>query len=177
MLLLGGAAGSGRGSLVTGAVLSLVAALGFAVLALDRRPLPARSGRGAVTGWGFLAGGCFLLPAALNSGMAVPAEPETVAALIYLGLVPTALAYAAYFTALDRAAGSGVVAVLLEPLTATLLAGVLLREQMSPVQWGGAGCVLVAVLLQSRADTDQTSRRGVRSGHGSHERGHSSAGR
>jgi len=148
-LLLGGVSGGLR---PIGVVLAFVSATGFAVLSLDRRDLPAGLSRSGFTGLSFLTGGLLLLPAGLVAGMAVPLRPDVVGTLFYLGLMPTALAYGAYFSGIHRAgATASVVAVLLEPLTATLLAGVLLGERLSLIQGAGAAMVLVAVVLQAAA--------------------------
>lgn len=137
------------GNRATGAGLALLAALGFAVLTLDRRaPLPGLD-RVTVSGLGFLTGGLLLLPVGLASGMELPPRADTVGALVFLGLVPTAVAYTSYFAGLHRAGpAAGVVAVLLEPLTATLLAVLLGHERLDGTQVLGACLVLVSIGIQ-----------------------------
>jgi DME family drug/metabolite transporter len=147
VLLVGSGAGGGRR--VEGAVLALVSSAGFAVLTLDRRELPGEIGRITFTGLGFLAGGALLLPAGLTAGLTVPLHLDTLGILFYLGLVPTALAYAAFFTGLQAGPRAGVVAVLSEPLTAALLGTLLLAERLSTEQWGGAILVLGAIVVQA----------------------------
>ncbi|MEU5346494.1 DMT family transporter [Streptomyces sp. NPDC020766] len=148
VLLLGSPVGAGTNR-ATGAGLALIAALGFAVLTLDRRaPLPGLD-RSAATGLGFLVGGLLLLPIGLVTGMELPPRVDAVGALVFLGLVPTAVAYTSYFAGLHRAgAAAGVVAVLLEPLTATLLAGLLGHESMGGAQILGAFLLLVSIGIQ-----------------------------
>lgn len=146
VLLLGTDSGGGR---VAGAVLALVSSAGFAVLTLDRRELPDQIGRISFTALGFLTGGVLLLPVGLMAGMAVPLHPDTLGILIYLGLIPTALAYAAFFTGLRVRPRSAVVAVLLEPLTAAFLGMLVLGEELSLGQWSGAALVLGAIVLQA----------------------------
>ncbi|UUU23682.1 DMT family transporter [Streptomyces sp. DSM 40750] len=148
VLLLGSPSGT-SGNRAAGAGLALIAALGFAVLTLDRRaPLPGLD-RTVATGLGFLAGGLLLLPIGLVSGMELPLRVDAVGALVFLGLVPTAIAYLGYFAGLRRAgAAAGVVAVLLEPLTATLLAVLLGRESLGGPQILGALLLLVSIGIQ-----------------------------
>ncbi|MEU9337129.1 DMT family transporter [Streptomyces sp. NPDC048290] len=140
---------STSGDITTGAGLALLAALGFAVLTLDRRtPLPGLD-LDAATGLGFLTGGLLLLPASLASGMELPLRTDVVGAVVFLGLVPTAVAYTSYFAGLQRAgAAAGIVAVLLEPLTATLLAVLLGHDRLGGAQLLGAFLVLVSIGIQ-----------------------------
>ncbi|WP_330285379.1 hypothetical protein [Streptomyces sp. NBC_00588] len=82
MLLLDSPTGAG-GNGIAGAGLALLAALGFAVLTLDRRaPLPGLD-RNAATGLGFLTGGLLLLPAGLLSGMVLPLRVDTVGGVMF----------------------------------------------------------------------------------------------
>jgi DME family drug/metabolite transporter len=147
VLLLGAEAGGGHR--VQGAALALVSSAGFAVLTLDRRELPVGVARITFTGMSFLSGGVLLLPAGLAAGMSLPFRADALGVLVYLGLVPTALAYAAYFAGLEAGSRAAVVAVLLEPLTAAILGALLLGERLSAVQWGGATLVLVSIVLQA----------------------------
>ncbi|WP_166025652.1 DMT family transporter [Streptomyces chilikensis] len=146
VLLLGSPTGT-SGDRLTGTGLALLSALGFAALTLSHRaPLPGLS-REAMTGLGFLTGGFVLLPAGLVSGMALPARIDAVGAVVFLGLVPTAVAYTSYFAGLHRTgAAAGVVAVLLEPLTAVLLAVLLGHDRL-----GGAQCLGVVLVLAAIA--------------------------
>ncbi len=84
------------------------------------------------------------------AGMAVPLRADTLGVLLYLGLVPTALAYAAYFAGLEAGTRAAGVAVLLEPLTAALLGALLLAERLTAVQWAGAALVLASIVIQAR---------------------------
>ncbi|MGW1996122.1 DMT family transporter [Embleya sp. NPDC001921] len=151
LLLLGTPAG-GAGGALAGAGFALVAAGGFAVLTLDSRPDLPTLDRVAVTGLGFLFGGCLLLPAGLVVGMTVPMRADVLGAVVFLGVLPTGAAYVAYFTALGRAHPAGaVVAVLLEPLTATVLSALLRGERLGPVQLLGGLLVLTSIAVHRRA--------------------------
>lgn len=148
VLLLGSPTGAG-GARIAGTGLALVAAAGFTALTLDRRaPLPGLD-QVAATGLGFLAGGSLLLPAGLAVGMALPPRADTIGALVFLGLVPTAVAYTGYFAGLRRTGpAAAVIAILLEPLTATLLAVFLQHERLDGGQILGACLVLLSIGVQ-----------------------------
>ncbi|MBE9499563.1 EamA family transporter [Streptomyces sp. GKU 257-1] len=82
-------------------------------------------------------------------------EPLRVALLLlYMGAVPTALAYPLYFAgaAVVRAATASVV-MLIEPVSATALAVGLLGERLTLPMLLGASVLLAAVVLLARAET------------------------
>lgn len=146
VLLMG--APTGEGLALIGIGCALLAGAGFAtVAAVTRRPVagldPLRT-----AAFGCWVGGALLLPAALTVGVSIPLRPDVIGAAVYLGAVPTALAYAAYFTGL-RSAHPVVAAltVLLEPLTAALLATLLLGDRLGVVGWCGAALLVVALAV------------------------------
>jgi DME family drug/metabolite transporter len=68
--------------------------------------------------------------------------------LLYLGLIPTGLAYTFYFVGLRHTSATVAgIAVLLEPLTATLLGTLFFNEPMGLINKFGALLVLVAIIL------------------------------
>lgn len=143
-LLSGGPAGAGGWHVASGVGMSLFAGAGFAALTLvTARTVP---GQHVVTSVGLLLGGVFLLPLALVDGIAVPLHGDVFALLVYLGLMPTALAYGVYFLGLRHAQPTAAaLATMLEPLTATVLAVALYGERLSPA--GVVGAVLIAGAL------------------------------
>ena len=74
---------------------------------------------------------------------------QLLSVLVYLGAVPTALAYICYFYGmqLSRTATSGITATLVEPAVAVLLAAGLLGEHLSPTAWLGVACLPVATVV------------------------------
>ncbi len=73
--------------------------------------------------------------------------------LIALGTGPTAVAYTLYFRGLRSAAAStAALLALLEPLTGTILAAVLLGERLSATGIAGAATIATAVILTVRAN-------------------------
>ncbi|MEU6644169.1 DMT family transporter [Saccharomonospora sp. NPDC046836] len=135
-----------RGELVAGLALALVAGAGFAALTMVNRRQVAGLDPLRTTAFGCLAGGLALLPVAVWLGIGLPARPDVVGLAIYLGAVPTALAYAAYFRGLrDSHPVLAAFAALLEPLTAAVLAAVLLDDQLGVVGWCGAALLTGAI--------------------------------
>ncbi|MGW4395709.1 DMT family transporter [Amycolatopsis nivea] len=132
--------------LVGGLAFALLAATGFAVLTLlTAEPVDGLEPL-ATTAFGCLTGGLLLTPAALWLGMSLPAHADVLLLAVYFGVVPTAVAYAAYFRGLGGAHPVlGALSALLEPLTGTVLSVLFLHERLSAFAWGGA-VLLVAAL-------------------------------
>ena len=139
--------GPGYGAVLVSAGFALLAAAGFATLTLiGASPVPGLDDL-TVTGFGFAFGGLALLPLAAVSGLAFRPGPAAIGLLIALGTGPTAAAYTLYFRGLRGApAGTAALLALLEPLTATLLAALLLGERLSLPGMAGAALLLAAVV-------------------------------
>jgi len=139
---------TGDWRLVGGIVFALLAGAEFATLTLIMaRPVdgldPLRT-----TAFGCLIGGVLLLPAAAALGMAIPLHADVLGLAVYLGLVPTALAYAAYFRGLVKAHPVlAALSSLLEPLTAAMLSALLLHERLGVVGWCGAALLAGALAV------------------------------
>ncbi|GHF86147.1 DME family drug/metabolite transporter [Amycolatopsis bartoniae] len=141
--------GVGSGArLLAGVAIALVAGAGFAVVTLViRRPVEGLDSFGT-TAFGLLIGGILLLPLGLASGMALPLRPDVLAVALYLGVVPTGVAYGAYFLALRTAAPVvAALSALLEPLTAAVLSAFLLHEQLGVAGWTGAALLVTALAV------------------------------
>jgi drug/metabolite transporter, DME family len=144
VLLVGVSAGADSGTtIVLGALIAVGSALGYAVVTLAGGRVPAGI---PVTLVGFAGGALLLTPAALAVGLRFTTEPTALAVLVYLGVVPSALAYAMFFAGLRTVPGAiASIVTLLEPLTATALATAFLGERLSPVALAGGALVLAAV--------------------------------
>lgn len=135
---------------------ALLAGAGFSALTLvTKRPVaeldPLRT-----AAFGCLAGGLIVLPAALTVGVTVPLRADVLAAIVYLGAIPTALAYGAYFRGLRLSHPvQAALSALLEPLTATLLAVTLLGDELGFAGWCGAGLLIGAVALGQLRPAEQ----------------------
>ncbi len=143
-LLSGAPAGADGWRAFGGVTASLLAGAGFALLTLvTARPL---TGQHAITCVGLLLGGVLLLPLGMADGMSIPFSAPVLGLVLYLGLVPTALAYGAYFVGLRHThPTAAALATMLEPLTATVLSVGLAGERLGVA--GIAGAVLIAVAL------------------------------
>ena len=102
--------------------------------------------------------------AAAFGGIGFTPAPATLGLLAALGTGPTAVAYTLYFRGL-RTAPAGIAALLslLEPLTGTVLAALILGDRLGPT--GIAGAVILAMALscagqRGRAGGRATGQRG-----------------
>jgi drug/metabolite transporter, DME family len=150
-LLVGGPGAASAGNMVAGTAFAVASGGGFAAMTLlGARPVP---GLPVVpmTGLAFGLGGLMVLPLSATLGeVAVDPQAANLGLLIYLGLVPTALAYTLYFSGL-RGVATGVAALvaLLEPLTAAVLGALVLGDRLGPVGIAGGALVGVAVVAVS----------------------------
>jgi DME family drug/metabolite transporter len=139
--------GSGVGAPhpVLGVLASIASGLGYAgITALSRRmshldPL-------LLTGVTSAVATVVLLPIAVAGGMAVPHDVIANGWLLYIGVVPTVAAYWLFYRGL-RSTVSEVAGVLtlLEPLTAAVLAAIVLHESLSGWALVGGLLMLIAV--------------------------------
>ncbi|MEU4470003.1 DMT family transporter [Micromonospora sp. NPDC023888] len=113
--------------------------LGYAVTTLISRNLSQHTAPMTLTTVSTVVGALALAPFAVVAGVSVPLRLDTVALLLHLGVVTTALAYALFYAGLRTTPGSvAAVLTLLEPLTAAALAVALLHEPLPlPVVVGG----------------------------------------
>lgn len=136
-----------------GIALALAAAAAYAVVVLAGRRLPADQHPLSAAGCGFAIGSAALLPFLPADGATLAYSLENWAILIYLGAVPTALAYGLFLAGLrSTSATVAATATLLEPLTSTLLAVLLFGERLG--SWGALGGVLLlgAILALYRSE-------------------------
>ncbi|MFJ5294647.1 DMT family transporter [Streptomyces sp. NPDC088348] len=140
--------GSGTGAVrPAGVGWALLSAAGYAAMTLLTRWLGRSSGGGdplSTTAWSLAVGTVVLLPLAVAEGL-LPhtVEPGRVVGLLaYVAAIPTALAYVLYFAgaAVVRSATVSVI-MLLEPVSAAVIAVALLGERLT------AGTVLGTLLL------------------------------
>lgn len=141
---------------VAGVLAALGSGLAYAASTVLSGPLAGIADSWTLTGATSTVGSLTLAPAAMIAGLGFAPDTVTVPALLYLGVVPTVLAYGLFFGGL-RTTSTDVAAVLtlLEPLAATVLAVGLLGETLTPAGWAGATLLLAAVggLLARRPET------------------------
>lgn len=151
LALLVGTPGAGGSRVLLGAAMALGAATAFAVLTVIAAvPVP---GLDSVTstGLGFTAGAILLVIPAVITTTAIHPTANGLLGVLALGLFPTAIAYTLYFRGLTEAgAGTGALLALLEPLTGTLLAVLLLDERLGIAGWAGAALLSIALVTAGR---------------------------
>jgi len=146
----GGTAADGGASAV-GSLLAAGSAAGYAGVTLVSRSLAGRVEASDLTLTGFAVAAVLLAPLALAGGLALPSAPTTWGLLLYLGAVPTALAYRLFFAGLRTIRPTvASILTLVEPLTANLLAAIALNERLSPAGLLGGGLLLAAVVVLAR---------------------------
>lgn len=151
-VLIGAATAGGDGADLLGVLLCLVAAGTYAIGVLCQKPVLRRLPSLQVTFLACVIGAAACLPyvPGLVSDTAA-AGAEEVAGLVYLGVVPTALAFTTWAYALARtdAGRMGVTTYLVPPVTIAMSA-VLLGEVPPVVALVGGGVALVGVGLSRR---------------------------
>jgi drug/metabolite transporter, DME family len=141
---------------MAGVIAALGSGLAYATSTVLGRQLASGAGALTLTGATSIVSTLTLLPAALVAGAGVPADDVSIAALLYLGVVTTAVAYGLFFGGLRTTSPEVAAALtLLEPLAAALLAVGLLGETLTGAGWLGAVLMLAAVgvLLARRPET------------------------
>ena len=131
---------------------ALASALGYSGMLVISRDLAGRYHPVQPFAIGLSFGALILLLAAGANGLVLSYSIPGWALLIYLALVPTALAFGLFLTGMRHTpAVVASIATLLEPLTSTILAGWFFHEQLGP--WGAVGAVLLcgAMLLLWRS--------------------------
>ncbi len=146
-----------RRDTLVGVLLALGSAFGYTMLTLCSRTLAGRYHPLQPITIGFAAGALLLLPFALATGFAISYPAGGWALLLYLGLVPTALAYVLFLTGIRSITATvASIATLIEPLTSTVLAWLLFGEQLGPLGVFGAALLLGAIGLLYRGESRRT---------------------
>ncbi len=146
-LVVGAPSTSGSRPLA-GVLAATAAGLGFALTALLVGGVARTVEAAAVTGVSTLVGALALAPLAWAAGLGASARPATLAAVVYLGVVTTAVAYQLFYAGMRTTSGSAAaVLTLLEPLVAAALAVVVLGERLTPAAVAGGVLLLGAVLV------------------------------
>jgi drug/metabolite transporter, DME family len=153
LLLISPAEGaSGSEETALGLLLALGSATGYALVAIVSRLIARAAHPLTSMTVGFAVGAVALLPAVLLEGASFAFSPAAWALLLYLGIVPSALAYVLFTLGMRTTVATvASLVTLIEPLTAALLAWLLFGEQLGSLALVGAGLLLGAVLLLVRA--------------------------
>lgn len=162
VLVLGGDGATVR---PVGIAYAVLAGAGYAAITLLTRRLGRDGGKAdalSTAAWAFAVAALCVLPLAAGEGL-LPhtAEPAQVLwLLLYVAAVPTALAYALYFAgaAVVRSATVSVI-MLLEPVSAAVIAVALLDEQLTVATLVGTLLLLAAVVGLATAEARLASDR------------------
>lgn len=132
---------------LSGKFLALGSALGYAIITLTTRKLAGRYHPIQPIAISFTIGAIVLFVITLSKGVVLDYSPVGWSLLVYLGVIPTALAYVLFITGMRYTTATvASTATLIEPLTSTILAWLVFGEHFSPM--GGIG---VALLVGSLA--------------------------
>lgn len=131
-----------------GIAMAVVAGGSYAVYTLAaKRLLTAGHAPEQVMAAAFGLGAVALLPALALSGPAWLLHADGIALALFLGVVPTALAYVLFARGLKRLRASETATLTLaEPLTAGALGAIVLAEPLTAMSAAGAGLVLAGLL-------------------------------
>lgn len=141
---------------VIGVLLALGSAFGYAVIALCSRSLAQRYHPLQSLTIGFGTGAILLLPFAISSGFVVSYSTVGWMLLLYLGLIPTVLAYVLFLYGIRQTTATvASITTLLEPLTSTLLAWLLFKEQLGLLGLLGGLLLIGAIVLLFRSGFSQ----------------------
>jgi DME family drug/metabolite transporter len=140
-----------------GIVAALGAGFGYAVYAVTSKSLIERGVDSTrALAWSFSAGTLVLLPVLAVEPLDWLAEPGGVAVVVYLGVVTVGVAYWLYGLGLRGVPTSTAVTLTLaEPVTAALLAVLVLDERLDPIGWVGVAVVVTGLLVLSRAGSGE----------------------
>ncbi len=139
-----------RPDVLGGALLALLAGTLYAINTLVGRKLGSvgRVHPLQTATMGFLFGALILFAIALPMGLVLTYPATGWLRLAYLGLIPTAVGYTLFFTGMrTTTATAASIATLLEPLTSTIIAVIVLHEPMSRQALIGSGLLVLAMLL------------------------------
>lgn len=134
-------AGAPRDTLM-GSLLALSAAGSYALMNVCSRALAGCYHPLHPMTIGLGSGAVFLLPFAIGSGITLSYSPAGWMMLVYLGIVPTALAFVLFLHGMESTTATvASIITLLEALTGTVLAWLLFDEQLGAL--GGLGAIVL----------------------------------
>jgi DME family drug/metabolite transporter len=88
--------------------------------------------------------------------------PRGITLALWLGLVPTAIAYLAYGAGLRHIqANEAATLTLAEPITATILGTLILHEHPAAAAWVGVGLVFIGLILLNSRKTQVSDQRSL----------------
>jgi drug/metabolite transporter, DME family len=135
-----------------GAALALGAGLAYAVFAVTAKRLLVRTPPLSLAAASFALAAVMLAPALATQPSPAADLARAAPLLLYLGVGPTALAYALFTVGLRRVpATAASIATLIEPLTASALGVWLFGESLGAAGWAGAALLLAGLATLARS--------------------------
>ena len=134
---------------LVGLLAALMAGFGYAVYAVvTKRLIMRRLDATVASAWQFSIGAVLLLPLLAGEPMDWLGTPSGLAMALWLGIAATGVAYLLYgygLRSLDTATTTTL--TLAEPLTAAIIAMLVLDERLNAVEWLGAAVVMAGLAL------------------------------
>lgn len=147
----GGISGTNTG----GVLLALGSAFGYALVAVVSQRLSSRYDPFQSIAVSFSLGAVILFCCTQSRGLELNFTPACWLLLVYLGTVPTALAYALFFSGMrSTPATVASVSTLLEPMVATLLAWLIFGESFAPMALLGVIILSGSLFILYRGGTN-----------------------
>ncbi len=144
-----------QGQLILGVSLALGSATGYAIVTLIGRSMAGECHSIHSTTVSLGVGAIFLFPLTTSSVFSVNYAGEIWSLLLYVGLVPTAVAYTLFFWGMRKVKASNAsIITMIEPMTATILAWIIFGEQLTVPGFVGAGLLLFSVIILYRGEKD-----------------------
>jgi DME family drug/metabolite transporter len=139
------------GVMLAGVLFALACAAGVAAHALGSRRIAGRHDALLPMAIAFPAGAVAFAPVAIGHGFSLDQPLVGWLLVLYLGVVPSALAYVMYQRGLRHLpASTASILTLVEPLTAAILAWALFSEALTPVGIAGGTLLLASIVLLTR---------------------------
>lgn len=144
-------------NLFIGVSLALGSAVGYAIVAMLCRSIATHCHPIHSTTVSFGVGALFLFPMAAENCLSAEYTGEVLSLLLYIGLVPTAVAYFLFFLGMRNVkASTASILTMIEPLTATTLAWVIFDERLAVSGIAGALLLLFAIVVLYRGENGQS---------------------
>jgi len=143
-------------NLFLGVSLSLGSAVGYAIVAMLGRSIATHCHPIHSTTVSFGVGALFLFPMAASNCLSAQYTWEILSLLLYIGFVPTAVAYSLFFLGMRNVkASTASILTMIEPLTATILAWFVFDERLALSGIAGALLLLYAIVVLYRGGKGQ----------------------
>ncbi len=141
-----------------GVVMCLAAGLSYAVYALVNKQMVSSAPAGVVTAAVFVMAAALALPVALLLAGVPRITSNELAVVAWLGVMSTAVAYLLFSHALRHISGAtGVALALAEPVTAFVLAIVIVGERPGWLAFGGLIAVLAGLVVVVRSELNEAA--------------------